>query len=51
MKPFPHLLGTPREWATDLAIMTALGVFLGVIGPFGSFYGGAGRARIGYWVP
>jgi hypothetical protein len=50
MKPVPHLLGTPREWATDLAIMTALGVFLGVIGPFGSFYGGPVGVRIAYWI-
>jgi hypothetical protein len=50
MSETPSLAGTPREWATDLAIMTALGVFLGVIGPFGSFNGGPVEARIAYWV-
>ncbi len=50
MDPYPSLFGTPREWAIDLALMTALGVFLGVIGPFGSFYGGGLELRIGYWV-
>jgi hypothetical protein len=46
----PSLLGTPREWATDLAIATAIGVFLGVLGPFGSFNGGPVELRIGFWV-
>ncbi len=46
----PSLLGTPREWAKDLATATVLGVFLGVIGPFGSFYGGGMEVRIAYWV-
>ncbi len=50
MNPFPSLYGTPREWAADLAIATAIGVFLGVIGPFGSFYGGPMELRIAYWV-
>ena len=50
MKQTPSLFGTPREWAIDLAIMTAIGVFLGVIGPFGSFNGGAVELRIAYWV-
>ena len=30
--------------------MTAVGLFLGVIGPFGSFYGGAVGLRIAYWI-
>ena len=50
MGSYPRLFGTPREWAIDLALMTALGVFLGVIGPFGSFYGGGLELRVGYWV-
>jgi hypothetical protein len=50
MSETPGFFGTPREYATDLAIMTALGVFLGVIGPFGSFNGGPIEARIAYWV-
>jgi hypothetical protein len=49
-RPAPSLFGTPREWAKDLATATVIGVFLGVIGPFGSFYGGALELRIPYWV-
>ncbi|HEY2661150.1 MAG TPA: LytTR family DNA-binding domain-containing protein [Caulobacteraceae bacterium] len=50
MSESPSLFGTPREWATDLAIATAIGVFLGMIGPFGSFNGGPPELRIAYWV-
>ncbi len=50
MSQDPGLFGTPREWAKDLAIATALGVFFGVIGPFGSFNGGSLGVRIAYWV-
>ncbi len=50
MSDTPSLLGTPREWATDLTTATAIGVFLGVIGPFGSFYGGPIELRLFYWV-
>jgi len=50
MGTYPSLLGAPREWAIDLAIVTVIGVFLGVIGPFGSFYGGPANVRIAYWV-
>lgn len=46
----PSLFGTPREWALDLAIMTAVGVFFGLIGPFGTFYGGPAGLRVAYWV-
>jgi hypothetical protein len=41
---------TPREWARDLAAATVIGVFMGVIGPFGSFYGGALELRVLYWI-
>lgn len=50
MDDSPRLFGTPREWAQDLAIATAIGVFLGFIGPFGSFYGGSTELRVVYWV-
>lgn len=50
MSETPRLLGTPREWAIDLAIMTAIGVFLGVIGPFGSFDNPDVAGRVAYWV-
>jgi hypothetical protein len=46
----PSLLGTPREWAKDLTTATAIGVFLGVIGPFGSFNSAPIEQRIFYWV-
>ncbi len=44
------LLGHPRHWARDLSIATGIGVFLGIIGPFGSFNGGPMELRIFYWV-
>jgi hypothetical protein len=44
------IVGSPREWATDLAIATGIGVFLGIIGPFGSFNGGPLEDRLVYWV-
>ncbi len=44
------LLGTPREWAIDLAIVTVIGAFLGLIGPFGSYDGAGVELRVAYWV-
>lgn len=44
------LFPSPREWAQDLAIATGVGVFLGVIGPFGSFNGGPLELRVFYWI-
>ncbi len=44
------LFGTPREWAKDLTTATVIGAFLGVIGPFGSFYGGGLEIRVVYWI-
>ena len=44
------ILGTPRQWARDLAVATGIGVFLGVIGPFGSFNGGPLEYRLFFWV-
>ncbi len=49
-RPAPSLFGTPREWAQDLGLATLVGLFLGVIGPFGSFYGGPIELRIPYWI-
>jgi hypothetical protein len=37
-------------WAGELAAVTAVGVFLGVLGPFGSFFNGPMWQRVGYWV-
>ena len=50
MEDHPSLFGTPREWAKDLTTATVVGAFLGVIGPFGSFYGGGLEIRVVYWI-
>ena len=50
MNETPSLLGTPREWAVGLAIMTAVGVVFGLIGPFGTFNGGVAELRVAYWL-
>ena len=50
MNALPSFFGRPREWAIDLAVASAIGVFLGVIGPFGSYYGGSLGQRIAFWV-
>jgi len=44
------ILGSPREWARDLAVATGIGVFFGIIGPFGSFNGGSLEYRLVFWV-
>jgi len=49
-RPFRSLLGTPRDWAIDLAVASVAGAFLGVIGPFGSFFNGSVATRVIYWV-
>lgn len=39
-----------RGWAVDLSVVTAIGLFLAVLGPFGSFFNGPVWQRIPYWV-
>lgn len=46
----PPLLGTAREWVIDLTVGVGIGVLLGLMGPFGSFFNGGPMARIPYWV-
>lgn len=46
----PPLMGTAREWAVDLGVAVGIGVLLGLMGPFGSFYNGGVGPRIAYWV-
>lgn len=46
----PPLLGTAREWAIDLTVGVGIGVMLGLMGPFGSFFNDRPPARIAYWV-
>jgi len=49
-RPLKSWLGTPREWAIDFAIATVAGAFLGVIGPFGSFFNDTVATLVIYWV-
>jgi hypothetical protein len=44
------LLGTAREWAIDFAVAMAVGVFVGVIGPYGSYLNGAPGPRVFHFV-
>jgi len=44
------LLGTARDWAIDLAVATVIGLFFGLVGPFGSFLNGSAAVRIAHWV-
>lgn len=44
------LLGTAREWAIDFAVAAAIGLFVGVIGPYGSYLNGAVWPRIFHFV-
>lgn len=46
----PPLLGTARDWAIDLAVATVMGLFFGLMGPFGSFLNGSAAGRIAHWV-
>jgi len=39
-----------RGWTADFAVVTAMGVLLGLLGPFGSFLNGPVWQRILYWV-
>lgn len=43
------LVGRGR-WAADFAVATAAGVFLGLLGPFGSFFNGPLWQRVVYWT-
>ena len=37
-----------RDWAIDLAIATVCAIFLGVIGPFGSYLNGPAWQRVAF---
>ncbi len=41
---------TARAWATELAACVGVGVVLGVIGPFGSFFNDVLIVRVAYWA-
>ncbi|WP_246263482.1 LytTR family DNA-binding domain-containing protein [Caulobacter soli] len=44
------LLGSAREWAIDFAVAITVGVFVGVIGPYGSYLNGAPGPRVFHFV-
>lgn len=44
------LIGEAREWRRELAAAVALGVFFGVLGPFGTFFNDTVAMRIAAWV-
>lgn len=44
------LFGAPRDWAVDIAVATAVGAFLGVVGPYGSYFNGPLIVRLAYWI-
>jgi hypothetical protein len=48
--PKPPLLGTAREWAIDLLVGAGIGLLLGLMGPFGSFFNDSLPLRIAYWI-
>jgi hypothetical protein len=43
-------LGSGREWMIDLGVACAIGLMLGVMGPFGSFFNDGPAVRILYWM-
>ena len=44
------LLGTAREWAIDFAVAVAIGLFVGVLGPYGSYLNGSPGPRIFHFI-
>lgn len=46
----PPLLGTARQWAVDLVVALAVGLLLGLMGPYGSFFNDSPALRIAYWI-
>lgn len=46
----PDWLGEGRAWRREMAAALAVGLFVGVIGPFGTFLIGPTWLRIAYWA-
>ncbi len=44
------VIGRPRDWVRALTAATGIGVFLGLIGPFGTYLAGDAGHRIAYWT-
>jgi LytTr DNA-binding domain len=45
-----ELIGDGREWRRELVAAVAVGVFFGLVGPFGTFLNDTAGMRIAYWV-
>jgi DNA-binding LytR/AlgR family response regulator len=43
-------IGSRRDWTQDFAVSGVVGVFLGAVGPFGSYINGPPWQRIAYWT-
>jgi hypothetical protein len=43
-------MGWARTWAIDLAVAGAVGLFLGLVGPFGTYFNGPPWQRVLYWL-
>jgi hypothetical protein len=43
-------IGNPAEWRRELAAAVLIGLFLGAIGPFGTYMNGGMGIRVAYWV-
>jgi len=46
----PQWLGQGRDWRREIAAALAVGAFIGVIGPFGTFLFGPVWLRVAYWA-
>ncbi len=46
----PPLLGTARDWAVDLGVTVAVGLFFGLVGPYGSYFNGPPGPRVFHFV-
>jgi hypothetical protein len=44
------LTASLKGWAQDFSATGAVGLFLGLLGPFGSFYNGPAWERVVYWL-
>jgi hypothetical protein len=46
----PPLLGTARDWAVDLGVAAVVGLFFGLVGPYGSYFNGPAGPRIFHFM-
>src|SRR5262249_17725582 len=45
-----QMTGWARTWAIDLAVAGVVGLFLGLVGPFGTYFNGPPWQRVAYWL-